>query len=169
MRPAGWGIPLPSADVRESFCSVADPSVNAKPRNGETTAAPPVRVLTVDDQPIFLRALRQLIAAIPDFALVGEAQSGAQALELAARLQPDLVLLDVRMPDMDGVETAHRLLASELRTTIVLFSLEPLLELEAVLEAGVAAFVRKQDLSVATLQSVWAKRQMHAGAQRPTT
>jgi DNA-binding NarL/FixJ family response regulator len=150
------------------LCTVADPSVNAKPRNGGQAASPPVRVLTVDDQPIFLRALRQLIGAAPGFALVGEAHSGAEALERAAELRPDLVLVDVRMPGMDGVETARRLLASDLRATVVLFSLEPLLEPEAVLELGVTAFVRKQDLSVATLQSVWAERHVHASSERPT-
>jgi DNA-binding NarL/FixJ family response regulator len=148
-------IPLLSTPARATVCSVADPSFNAKPRHGGAAASPPIRVLTVDDQAIFLRALRQLVGAAPGVAVVGEAQAGAEALDRAAELRPDLILLDVRMPGMDGVETARRLLAGELRTTIVLFSLEPLLEVDEVLEFGVAAFVRKQDLSVRTLQSVW--------------
>jgi DNA-binding NarL/FixJ family response regulator len=168
MRPAGWVVPLSRVRARATFCTVSDPSVNAKPRNGGQAASTPVRVLTVDDQPIFLRALRQLIGAAPGFALVGEAHSGTEALERAAELHPDLVLVDVRMPGMDGVETARRLLACDTGTTVVLFSLEPLLDPQAVLELGVTAFVRKQDLSVATLQSVWSKRRLHAGSERPT-
>ena len=126
----------------------------------------PVQVLTVDDQAIFLRALRQLVGAAPGFVLAGEAQSGEEALARAAQLQPDLVLLDVRMPGMDGVETARRLLASEQHTTIVLFSLEPLPAVEEVLELGVAAFVRKQDLSVRTLQAVWNEHRLRSAAER---
>ena len=121
----------------------------------------PVRVLAVDDQPIFLRTLRQLVAAAPGFELAGEAQSGAEALDLAARLRPDLVLLDVRMPDMDGVETARRLLAADPRAAVVLISLDPLPD-QAALDLGVAGFVRKQELSVRRLQDAWEAR--HVGA-----
>lgn len=167
MRPAGEAVPLPSAAAGTTVCSV-DRSVKAEERNGETIASPPVQVLTVDDQAIFLRALRQLVGAAPGFVLVGEAQSGEEALERAADLQPDLILLDVRMPGMNGVETARRLLASNLRTTIVLFSLEPLLEVEEVLELGVAAFVHKQDLSLRTLQAVWREHGARTAAQRRT-
>jgi chemotaxis response regulator CheB len=71
-----------------------------------------VTVLTVDDQAVFRRAVGDLIAATPGFEEVGQATSGAEALELAQALQPDLVLLDVRMDDMDGIETAQRLLES---------------------------------------------------------
>jgi len=127
----------------------------------------PVRVLAVDDQPIFLRTLRQLIAAAPGFELAGEATSGEEALERAAALHPDLVLLDVRMPGMDGVATARRLLAGELAGTVVLISLEPLPEPDAVvLGHGAAAFVRKQDLSVRRLPSVWAEHRPRASAER---
>jgi len=122
----------------------------------------PVRVLAVDDQPILLRTLRQLVAAAPGFGLVGEARSGAEALDLAARLRPDLVLLDVRLPDMDGVETARRLLAADARAAVVLISLDPLPDHQAVLDLGVAGFVRKQELSVRRLQDAWEAR--HVGA-----
>jgi DNA-binding NarL/FixJ family response regulator len=147
---------------------VADRGIKAELRDGEGIATPPVRVLTVDDQAIFLRALRQLVGAAPGFALAGEAQSGEEALERAAQLRPDLVLLDVRMPGMDGVETARRMLASDLHTTVVLFSLEPLLEVKEVLALGVAAFVSKQDLSLHTLQAVWREHGARTAAERRT-
>jgi YesN/AraC family two-component response regulator len=114
-----------------------------------------VTVLTVDDQAIFLRALRELIAATPGFEEIGQATSGPEALERVAELRPDLVLLDVRMPGMDGIETARRLLESESDAVIVLISLEEFPDAASDLE-GVAATVRKQDLSRRALQGIWA-------------
>lgn len=119
----------------------------------EARATLPVTVLAVDDQPVFLRAAHALIDATPGFEQVGEASSGPEALEKAAALRPDLVLLDVRMPGMDGIETARRLADVEGGTVVVLISLEAVPELPA---ASVAAHVRKQDLSVRTLQDLWA-------------
>ena len=117
---------------------------------------PSVTVLAVDDQAIFRRAARSLIAATPGFELVGEAASGPEALELAARLHPDLVLLDVRMPGMDGVETARRLARTAPNTVVVLISIEEVPELPAAASAvGAAAYLRKQDLSVRNLRELW--------------
>lgn len=113
----------------------------------------PVCVLAVDDQAIFRRALRELIAATPGFEQVGEAASGPEAIAQAEELDPDLVLLDVRMPGMDGVETARRLAAEHPRAVVVLISLEAVGEPRA--GTGAAAHVRKQDLSTRTLRHVW--------------
>jgi CheY-like chemotaxis protein len=118
--------------------------------------ARPVTVLAVDDQAVFLRAAHELITATPGFEQVGEAASGPEALELAAHLHPDLVLLDVRMPGMDGFETARRLLASNPHAVVVLISLEEVPEVQSAAAVGVAAHVRKQDLSKRTLQDLWA-------------
>jgi DNA-binding NarL/FixJ family response regulator len=115
-----------------------------------------VTVLTVDDQPVFRRAVGDLIAATPGFEEVGQAASGSEALEMAAALRPDLVLLDVRMDDMDGIETAQRLLASECGAVVVLISLNEVPEAASAVAGGVAAHVRKQDLSARTLRAVWA-------------
>jgi two-component system invasion response regulator UvrY len=114
-----------------------------------------VTVLTVDDQAIFRRAARELIAATPGFEEIGQACSGPEALELAAERRPDLVLLDVRMPGMDGIETARRLLESEPDAVIVLISLEEFPDMSSV-PAGVAATLRKQDLSRRALRDIWA-------------
>jgi DNA-binding NarL/FixJ family response regulator len=117
---------------------------------------PNVTVLTVDDQPVFRRAVGDLIAATPGFEEVGQAGSGREALEMAAALHPDLVLLDVRMQDMDGIETAKRLLAAESGAVVVLISLSEVPEAASAVAAGVAAHVRKQDLSTRTLRELWA-------------
>ena len=80
----------------------------------------PVAVLTVDDSAQFLEAARELVATTEGFRLVGEAVSGEEGVAAARRLSPDLVLLDVRMPEMDGVETARRLTAVDPRMVIYL-------------------------------------------------
>jgi two-component system, NarL family, invasion response regulator UvrY len=115
-----------------------------------------VTVLTVDDQPVFLRAARDLISATPGFEHVGQATSGSEALELAATLSPDLVLLDVRMPDMDGLETARRLHAVNPEAVVVLVSMGDVPELSAEPSPGVATHLRKQALSARALRDVWA-------------
>jgi DNA-binding NarL/FixJ family response regulator len=110
----------------------------------------------VDDQRIFLRTARSLISATPGFEQIGEAGSGEEALELAAHLRPDLVLVDVRMPGMDGVETARRLTEADPATTVVLISLEEVPQLSAAVDrAGAAGYIRKQDLSTRSLTELW--------------
>jgi CheY-like chemotaxis protein len=118
----------------------------------------PVTVLTVDDQPVFLHAVRMLIAATG---------SGAQALRLAADLRPDLVLVDVRMPGMDGMETARRLRRQDPSVVVILVSLEEVVDLPSSLAtAGAAAHIRKQELSPHTLQRLWAMHGRPLAAQR---
>jgi DNA-binding NarL/FixJ family response regulator len=108
--------------------------------------APPVTVAAVDDQAIFSRAVRELIAATPGFPQVGQAASGPQALELAAELRRDLVLLDVRLPrhgwDRDGAATA----CGRPEAVVVLISLDEVRAAPSVASVGMAAHVRKQHL-----------------------
>ena len=68
-----------------------------------------IRALLVDDQPLFRRAIAMLIAEQPDLEVVGEAENGLEAIELAHALIPDLVIMDVEMPVMDGVEATRRI------------------------------------------------------------
>ena len=69
------------------------------------------RVLIVDDEPPARERLRRLLGEMPDVDVAGEAENGREALELCARLDPDVVLLDVRMPGMDGIEAARHIAA----------------------------------------------------------
>ncbi|MEV6211339.1 response regulator transcription factor [Kitasatospora sp. NPDC051914] len=71
-----------------------------------------IRVLLVDDQPLIRTGLRVLIADAPDLEVVGEAGNGAEAVELATRLQPDVAVMDIRMPGTDGIE-ATRLITAD--------------------------------------------------------
>jgi DNA-binding NarL/FixJ family response regulator len=71
-----------------------------------------ITVLIADDQALLRAGFRMILEAEPDFEVVGEADDGAQALDVASRLKPDIVLMDVRMPELDGLEAARRLLGT---------------------------------------------------------
>jgi CheY-like chemotaxis protein len=114
--------------------------------------ASPVRVLVVDDQAIIRDATRLLLEATPDFRPVGEVASGAEALAAIEQLDPDLVLLDVRMPDMDGLETAGRIRATRGRPVVVLMSTDEIADLHG---CGAVAFLPKQRLRAAVLRQLW--------------
>ena len=116
--------------------------------------ADPVRVLVVDDQPVVRSATRLLLDTTREFEAVGEAASGIEALSAVEQLEPDLVLLDVRMPDMDGIEAAERIRATHRSTVVVLMSSDPR---AAPRESSAAAFVAKERLKAAVLRELWAR------------
>jgi DNA-binding NarL/FixJ family response regulator len=112
--------------------------------------------MTVDDQAAFRRAAHDVIEATTGFRALGDAECGESALALAAELDPDLILIDVRMPGMDGVETARRLAATNPRSTIVLVSTECADDLASVAgSCGAVALLPKQDFGTAALRRLW--------------
>ena len=111
--------------------------------------------MTVDDQAVFRQAAREVVEATDGFQHVGEACSGEEALALAAELGPDLVLVDVRMPGINGFETARLLSTRHPDSTVVLISTECLDELSEDELSGAAAFVRKQDFGPPLLRRLW--------------
>jgi two-component system response regulator EvgA len=110
------------------------------------------RVLVVDDHPSFRRCASTLLTA-EGFEVVGEAEDGATALALAEELEPELVLLDIRLPDIDGFEVASRLLARDPGLGIVLVSSRDGAEYGALIEkSGALGFVSKAELSGPALE-----------------
>jgi DNA-binding NarL/FixJ family response regulator len=110
------------------------------------------RVLVVDDHPSFRRCATALLTT-EGFEVVGEAEDGASALAAAGELSPELVLLDVQLPDIDGFEVARRLLASDPELSIVLVSSRDESQYGALIEAsGARGFVSKGELSGAELE-----------------
>jgi DNA-binding NarL/FixJ family response regulator len=118
--------------------------------------APALRVVAVDDQPMFREMMRTLVESTSGFELVGESADGAAALALVRQTDPDLVILDVRMPVMDGIEAATELAAEDATRVIVLASsasLDGLSDLAAA--SGADALVQKQWLTPQLLRGLW--------------
>ena len=129
----------------------------------ESTSHPSVRVVVVDDQPTIRLGLTMILDNEPDITVVGEAKDGQDALAVVRELRPDVVLMDIRMPRLDGVE-ATRLLAADPDLpgvrTIVLTTFNDEEYLYGALRAGASAFLLK-DVDPATL--ITAIHRVHAG------
>ena len=80
---------------------------------------PPVRMLIADDHTLMRQGLRQLCEGLGDFTVVAEAENGAQAVALARATQPDVILMDIVMPDMDGVEAIHQIMGDNPTARII--------------------------------------------------
>ena len=111
-------------------------------------------VLVVDDQADWRSTLRNLVHTIPDLTVVGEAASGEEALDAAAELGPELVLMDIRMPGMSGFEASPALRERVPGTVVMLISVDGR-DAEAVRASGAAAVIRKQELSARALAEAW--------------
>jgi DNA-binding NarL/FixJ family response regulator len=115
-----------------------------------------VAVVTVDDQRVFREAAREVIEATPGFESVGEACSGDELLRMVAERTPELALVDVRMPEMDGIEVTRRIKHAHPEVVVVLISIEERANLPAdALSSGAAALVRKQDFGPCLLRQLW--------------
>ncbi len=103
-----------------------------------------VRILIADDQSLFREGLRTLLSLQPDFLIEGEAANGAEAVEAARRLQPDVVLMDLRMPVMGGVEATRRVReASPATRVLVLTTFREDEEIYDALRAGACGYLLK--------------------------
>jgi DNA-binding NarL/FixJ family response regulator len=103
-----------------------------------------IRILLVDDQALLRTGFRMILDAEPDLDVVGEAGNGVQAVELAETLHPDVVLMDIRMPEMDGVEATRRITEQPDSPRVVVLTTFDLDEyVYASLHAGASAFLLK--------------------------
>jgi DNA-binding NarL/FixJ family response regulator len=120
------------------------------------TTTRPVRLITVDDQPHFHAAAEAIVASTPGFELVGEATDGPAALRDVDALDPDMVIVDVRMPGMDGMQIVERLRAKNPDRVIVLATTVETGALGELARAcGAAALVRKHWLTPRMLRGLW--------------
>ena len=99
-----------------------------------------IRVLLADDHPVVREGLRGMLAAEPDIEVVGEAASGPEAVALAQRLRPDVVLMDLRMPGGDGVEATRQLAGT---TVVVLTTYDSDADILRAVDAGAAGYLLK--------------------------
>lgn len=107
---------------------------------------PRKRILIVDDHPMMRQGLRQLIEDEPDLEAVGEAETAAQALQLACGLKPDLVLADITLPDKNGIELIKDIQAMEPGLAVLVISMhDESLYAERVLRAGGRGYIMKQE------------------------
>jgi two-component system, NarL family, invasion response regulator UvrY len=115
-----------------------------------------IRVLTVDDQPLFREAARAVAARTPGFEVVAEAADGDAAIRIAREVDPDMVIVDVRMAGRDGIDTARALTDENPNRLVVLVSSADVRELSALARvAGAAALLRKHWLTPRLLRGLW--------------
>ena len=124
----------------------------------EPSSDRPVRLLLVDDQPLLRTGFRMVLGAEADLHIVGEAGDGAEAVELARRLLPDVVLMDIRMPKMDGVAATRAIVAANLPVRVLILTTFDFDEyVVGALRAGASGFLAKDvpaDDLVAAIRTV---------------
>ncbi|NLT26988.1 MAG: response regulator transcription factor [Microbacteriaceae bacterium] len=129
----------------------------------EPTTPAPIRVALVDDQQLFRGGIRMLVQSQPDMTFVGEASDGLEGVRLAASLKPDVILMDVRMPVMDGLEATQQIVARGLDTRILVLTTFDLDKAVArAVAAGASGFVLKDADPEFLLAAI---RTVHSGAE----
>jgi DNA-binding NarL/FixJ family response regulator len=110
----------------------------------ESTGERPIRLLLADDQPLLRTGFRMVLGSEPGLDIVGEAGDGAEAVELARRLLPDVVLMDIRMPRLDGVAATRAIVAARLPVRVLILTTFDLDEyVVGALRAGASGFLAK--------------------------
>ena len=115
-----------------------------------------VQVLVVDDQAPFRDAARAVIARVPGFQLVAEATSGEEAVEVVERVRPSVVLMDINMGAMDGLEATKLITTAHPETMVILVSTYTEADMPPTArECGAAAYVNKDELSPRVIRRLW--------------
>jgi two-component system invasion response regulator UvrY len=117
-----------------------------------------VPVLIVDDQAPFRRAARAVVTATPGFEVVGEAESGEEAVEMADALAPGLVLMDINLPGINGIEATRRITAAHPDALVMLLSTYQSGDLPSDADScGAAMYVHKEQFGPAVVQELWSR------------
>jgi DNA-binding NarL/FixJ family response regulator len=135
--------------------------VNPAESTQEPSPSAPIRVLCADDHPLVRKGIASILANEEDVQLVGEAGNGREAVEQFRRLQPDVVLMDLRMPEMDGIE-ASRIIRRESPDAriIALTSYDGDQDIYRAIEAGVSGYILKEMVHTEVLKAI---HTVHAG------
>ena len=124
-------------------------------------ALKPIRVLVVDDHAIVRKGLRALLTEIDDFEVVGEAEDGIQAVDLAEKIRPDVILMDIVMPQMDGIEATQKITARQPEARVLaLTSFAADDKLFPAIKAGALGYLLKDSDPKALVHAI---RQVHRG------
>lgn len=122
-----------------------------------TTDREPLRLLIADDSPDFREGLRGMLDALPDMTVAAEATTGEAAISLAARLQPDVILMDLQMPECNGIEATRRIVATSPHTGILVLTMhEDDDSVFAALRAGARGYILKGAPKADVLRAIWA-------------
>jgi DNA-binding NarL/FixJ family response regulator len=120
-----------------------------------TSAKSPTRILVVDDHPMMREGLRQIIANEPDLTVCGEAENAFQALELIGKMNPDLVLADITLPDKSGLELIKDIQTLHSKTPVLVISMhDETLYAERVLRAGGRGYIMKHEGGKKIMQAI---------------
>ncbi len=130
-------------------------------RPGEAPAPGPgeVRILLVDDHPLVRRALRDILEGEPDFRVVGEAGNGEEAVQMTRRLLPDIVIMDISMPVLNGVEATKQIKASYPLTSVLILTVHTDVEtIFSILQAGASGYLVKSIFGPEVIHTIRAVR-----------
>ena len=123
------------------------------------TGEPSVAVLIVDDQAPFRNAARAVISLTDGFEVAGEAETGEDAVRMAAELAPGLVLMDINLPGINGIEATRQITAARPETVVMLLSTYREEDLPpGADDCGAAAYVNKEQFGPDVVEDLWAKR-----------
>jgi DNA-binding NarL/FixJ family response regulator len=114
-----------------------------------------VKILLADDHTIVRQGLKLILSAHEDLEVVGEAANGREAVELADKLRPDLVLMDVQMPELNGIEAAKKMVAAHPRVRILVLSMhKEAVYVREILKAGARGYILKDAIDTELLNAI---------------
>ena len=138
-----------------------DVAINGSSASTGILPKPKIRIVVADDHPIFRDGLCKLLALEDDFEVVAQAQDGRQVIEVLQQFEPDILLLDLKMPGLDGLATLQRLQTTKNRTrVIVLTASDDKNEFVQAMKLGTSGIVLKQTATEMLIKSI---RKVHAG------
>ena len=120
----------------------------------EKTSDEPIRILIADDHPIFRFGMRTLLTAVPGFTVVGEAVTGEEAIRLTNELRPDLVLMDINMPGLNGIEATTCIREQQPHTAILIVTMLDDESVFSAMRAGARGYLLKGAEPTETLRAI---------------